>query len=140
MTYLLDTNVAIAILRNRPLSVRERFDEVTRIGLSVAVSAVVVFELWYGVAKSADRRQNAERLRLFLSGPVDTLPFEDQDAIAAGNLRAELEVRGTPIGPYDLMIAAQALRRDTILVTANVSEFARVPGLAWEDWTAPKTG
>ena len=64
------------------------------------------------------------------------VPFDDEDAAAAGDLRAALEAAGTPIGPYDLLIAAQALRSGTTLVTANVSEFARVRGLLWQDWTA----
>jgi tRNA(fMet)-specific endonuclease VapC len=61
--------------------------------------------------------------------------FEERDAAIAGDLRASLEASGTVIGPYDLLIAAQALRTDATLVTANTSEFARVPGLMWEDWT-----
>jgi len=66
----------------------------------------------------------------------DVLPFGEEDALAAGDLRAGLEAAGTPIGPYDLLIAAQALRSGTMLVTANVAEFARVRGLLWQDWTA----
>ena len=135
MTYLLDTNVVIAILRNRPAIVRERFRGVVSEGGSVSVSSIVLFELWYGVTRSDRRQENSERLRIFLSGVNSVLPFEDADASIAGDLRAALEMGGTPIGPYDLLIAAQALRAGTILATANVSEFARVPGLVWEDWT-----
>ena len=69
-------------------------------------------------------------------GGIDVAPFAQEDAAIAGDLRATLEAAGTPIGPYDLLIAAQALRTGTTLVTANVSEFARVPGLVWQDWTA----
>src|SRR5215471_12372212 len=104
---------------------------VTSQGASIAVSSVVLYELWYGVAKSPRRRDNAERLRIFLSGNLDVIPFDEEDALAAGDLRATLEAAGTPIGPYDLLIAAQGLRSGATLVTANVSEFARVPGLAW---------
>ena len=135
MTYLLDTNVVIAILRNKPTIVRERFRGVVSEGGSVSVSSIVLFELWYGVTRSDRRQENSERLRIFLSGVNSVLPFEDADASIAGDLRAALEMGGTPIGPYDLLIAAQALRAGTILATANVSEFARVPGLVWEDWT-----
>ena len=71
----------------------------------------------------------------FLSGPIDILPFEAADAEEAGEIRAGLERAGTPIGPYDLLVAAQARRRDAILVTANEREFARVPQLKFEDWT-----
>ena len=88
------------------------------------------------VARSHHRHKNAERLRVFLSGNVATLQFDEQDAPIAGQLRRALEAAGMPIGPYDLLIAAQALRTGATLVTANVAEFARVPGLAWEDWTA----
>jgi tRNA(fMet)-specific endonuclease VapC len=135
VNYLLDTNAVIALLRNRPAGVRDRLRQVVSPGASIAVSSVVLYELWYGVAASERRRENAERLRVFLSGNVAVVPFEEEDAVAAGELRAALEKAGTPIGPYDLLIAAQALRSGTTLVTANVSEFARVRGLLWEDWT-----
>ncbi len=135
MTYLLDTNIVIALLRNRPARVRERLRRAVSEGASITVSSVVLFELWYGVARSGRREENAERLRVFLSGNVGVLPFEESDASIAGDLRAEMEANGTVIGPYDLLIAAQSLRTGTTLATANVSEFARVPGLKWQDWT-----
>jgi tRNA(fMet)-specific endonuclease VapC len=100
------------------------------------VSSVVIYELWYGVARSERRRENAERLRVFLSGRIDVAAFDAEDAETAGDLRATLEAAGTPIGPYDMLIAAQALRSGATLVTANVKEFARVRGLAWQDWSA----
>jgi tRNA(fMet)-specific endonuclease VapC len=135
LTYLLDTNVVIALLRNKPTLVRERFRGVVSEGGLIIVSSVVLFELWYGVARSERQEENAERLRIFLSGVSSVLPFEAADASIAGELRAALEMGGTPIGPYDLLIAAQALRSSVTLVTANVSEFARVNGLVWQDWT-----
>lgn len=91
--------------------------------------------MWYGVARSERRRENAERLRILLSGAIAVVPFDEEDAAAAGELRATLEAAGSPAGPYDLLIAAQATRTRATLVTANVAEFARVRGLAWEDWT-----
>jgi tRNA(fMet)-specific endonuclease VapC len=136
VNYLLDANAVIALLKNQPSGVRDRLRRVVSRGVSIAVSTVVLCELWYGVARSQRRRENAERLRVFLSGNIDIVPFDDEDAVAAGDLRAALETAGTPIGPYDVLIAAQALRSRTTLVTANVSEFARVPGLVWQDWTA----
>lgn len=81
------------------------------------------------------RRENTERLRVFLSGSIAVLPFDDEDAVIAGDLRAALEADGRPIGPYELLIAAQALRTGSVLVTANVDEFARVQGLDWRDWS-----
>ena len=136
MNYLLDTNAVIALLRDNPPGVRSRLRQVAAEGASIAVSSIVLYELWYGVARSARRRENAERLRVFLSGNIETVAFNDEDAAAAGDLRAALETAGTPIGAYDLLIAAQALRSGTMLVTANVSEFARVRSLVWQDWTA----
>lgn len=136
MNYLLDTNAVIAILKSQPAGVRGRLRRAVSRRASVGVSSVVLYELWYGVARSECRRDNAERLRVFLSGNIDVVPFDEQDAVTAGDLRAMLENAGTPIGPYDLLIAAQALRSGATLVTANISEFARVRGLAWQDWTA----
>jgi tRNA(fMet)-specific endonuclease VapC len=138
VSYLLDTNAVIALLTNRPSTVRERLREIPTTALQLAVSSIVLFELWYGVARSRHRADNTQRLRSFMSGAVTVLPFEEEDAATAGDLRAELERRGTPIGPYDLLIAAQALRAGATLVTANVSEFRRVPGLNWEDWSTSR--
>ena len=135
MNYLLDTNAVIALLRNNPPGVRDRLRLVVSRGAAVAVSSIVLYELWYGVARSERRRENAERLRVFLSGNIAVVPFGEEDAKAAGDLRAALEAAGTPICPYDLLIAAQARRSGATLVTANVPEFARVDGLVWQDWT-----
>jgi tRNA(fMet)-specific endonuclease VapC len=103
----------------------------------VFVSSVVVFELWYGVAKSSREDFNTERLKAFLSGPVTLLPLAEEDARVAGSIRAALEISGKPIGAYDVLIAGQALNGQLTLVTANVSEFSRVQGLAWQDWAKP---
>jgi tRNA(fMet)-specific endonuclease VapC len=138
VNYLLDTNAVIALLKNQPESVRRRLKRAGAKGGSIAISSVALYELWYGVARSARRGENAERLRIFLSGNINVVPFEEDDAATAGDLRARLEAVGTPIGPYDLLIAAQALRTGATLVTANVAEFARVRGLVWQDWTAAK--
>jgi tRNA(fMet)-specific endonuclease VapC len=136
LNYLLDTNAVIALLHNRPDIVRQRFRRAAARGASITVSPVVLCELWYGVARSEHRRENAERLRAFLSGAISVVPFDEQDAMAAGHLRATLEAAGTPIGPYDLLIAAQALRMRATLVTGNISELARVHGLVCQDWGA----
>jgi tRNA(fMet)-specific endonuclease VapC len=133
--YLLDTNVVIAVLKNQPINVRQRLRRARLEGASIAVSSVVVFELWYGVARSERRSENAERLRVFFSADISALPFDEEDARVAGDLRAWLERAGTPVGPYDLLIAAQALRTGLTIVTANTSEFGRVRGLSWQDWT-----
>lgn len=136
MSYLLDTNAVIALLKNEPAIFRKRLRRVVSKGEAIAVPSIVLYELWYGVARSTRRRENADRLRVFLSGGIEVSPFSEEDAMTAGDLRASLEAAGTPIGPYDLLIAAQALRSGATLVTANVSEFAQVPSLRWQDWTA----
>ena len=131
----LDTNAVIAAINIGPSLVRKRLDEALGRGESVAVSSIVLFELRYGIAKSARRERNESRLDEFMSGWIQTLAFDSEDAKEAGELRAKLERAGTPIGYYDVLIAAQACRRDASVVTANVGEFARVPGLRVEDWT-----
>lgn len=132
--YLLDTNACIALINGKPPSVRNRFQSVVAKGGQVNVSSIVIFELWYGVAKSKQREANTNRLDVFLSGPIGILPFDEEDAKAAGGVRAEIEATGRPIGAYDLLIAGQALRHKVTLVTANAKEFQRVPSLASEDW------
>jgi tRNA(fMet)-specific endonuclease VapC len=132
----LDTNVVIAILNRRPAEIAERFRRELTEGASIALPAVALFELWFGVAKSFRRVENQERLILFLQAPIEILTFDAEDAREAGEIRAFLESGGSPIGPYDLLIAAQARRRGAALVTANEREFSRVPGLNVEDWTA----
>ena len=133
MTYLLDTNACIAAINGRPASLRERLTKVMARGETVAASTITLFELWYGVANSPRVNANTERLAVFLA-PLETLPFDDEDARLAGMVRAELERAGTRIGAYDCLIAGQALRHGMMLVTANVREFERVPGLRWENW------
>jgi tRNA(fMet)-specific endonuclease VapC len=134
MTYLLDTNACIALINGKPSAVRTRFQRVVQKGARVSISTIVAFELWYGVAKSSQKEGNTNRLEIFLSGPLSLLPFDEEDAKAAGKVRAEIEAAGRPIGAYDVLIAGQALRHKMTLVTANTKEFQRVPGLAFEDW------
>ena len=135
MTFLLDTNVAVAIIRNNPKIVRDRLKAELEAGASVAISTIAVYELWYGAAKSARPDENARLLDAFLSGEVVVLPFDAEAAAIAGQIRAKLKLLGTQIGPYDLLIAGQALAANATLVTANKSEFSRVDGLTWEDWS-----
>ncbi len=135
MNYVLDTNAVVALLRDKPARVRERYRAAEAAGDYLALSSVVLFELWYGVAKSSQIPENTERLRILLSGDLDLLDFDDEDARTAGQVRAALEKAGTPIGAYDVLIAGQALRRGLTVVTANTAEFSRVTGLSWQDWT-----
>jgi tRNA(fMet)-specific endonuclease VapC len=134
MAYLVDTNACIAIINYKPSSVRIRFEKAAEAKAEIWVSAVALAELWYGAEKSARRETNAERVRELLSGPVRVLPFGEDDARVAGSIRAILERKGRPIGPYDTLIAAQAFRNGMTLITSNVREFSRVQGLNWEDW------
>jgi tRNA(fMet)-specific endonuclease VapC len=134
----LDTNAVIAVLNNPTSPVRTRIDAAIGLGRPLAISSIVLFELRYGAAKSARPERNSQRIVDFLSGPIEVLPFTPADAEEAGDIRAALERVGTPIGPYDILVAAQARRRDALLVTANEREFARVPRLKFEDWAMPE--
>lgn len=128
----LDTNVVIGLLNKRQPRLRLRLELEER---PIALSAIAFFELWYGIAKSDRRASSARQLELLIKTPVRILDFEPDDARVAADIRAALARAGTPIGPYDVLIAAQARRRDATLVTANTREFSRVPGLRLEDWT-----
>ena len=132
--YALDTNACIALINGSPASVRSRLQQVLDAGGVICVPAVVLHELWYGVAKSARREHNIERVQTFVAGPIEILDFDAADARAAGEVRAALERIGQPIGAYDALIAGQSVRRGLTLVTANSREFERVAGLMWEDW------
>lgn len=133
MSYLLDTGACIAIINGRPRAVRERLRNAWHQGRWVGVSSVALFELWYGVAKSQRVAANREGLSVFMA-KLEGLPFDDRDAEAAGEIRAELERTGKPVGAYDTLMAGQALCRGMTLVTANIAVFGRVAGLRWENW------
>jgi tRNA(fMet)-specific endonuclease VapC len=133
----LDTNAVISALNQRTSPVLTRIEDAIASGATLAIASIVLFELWYGAAKSAQPERNRQRIADFLAGPIEVLPFESADAEEAGDIRAVLERVGTPIGPYDILVAAHARRRDALLVTANAREFARVPRLRFEDWARP---
>ena len=134
MSLLLDTNVCIALINGRHPSVRAKFAASVEAHVPMFFSTITQFELWYGVARTASERRAANQARLesFLTGPFEPLPFDAGAAKRAGALREALRHR--PIGPFDLLIAAQALAQSMTLVTNNTGEFARVPGLSIEDW------
>jgi tRNA(fMet)-specific endonuclease VapC len=133
----LDSNIVIAALNEASSPALSRVTIAMRNRDALAVSTVVLFELYFGAAKSARRERNARRVRDFASSAIQVLEFDEEDAEEAGDIRAVLKRAGTPIGPYDLLIAAQARRRRATLATGNIREFARVPGLRIEDWTTP---
>ena len=129
MRYLLDANVVIALLKDTTSATARRVRR-ERIG-DIAISAVVSHELFYGAFKSRRRIQNVAVIDAL---QFVVLEFDKEDARQAGEIRALLASEGTPIGPYDVLIAGQAVARDMILVTQNTREFERVPGLRLEDW------
>ena len=130
MVYLLDTNLVIGLLKARDQQIvdavkRHRAEE-------MMISSVVLHELCFGAHQSSQR---AESLRAIERLAFPKLPFDCEDGREAGRIRAHLRGLGTPIGPYDVLIAGQALRRGLTVVTANLREFERVPGLRYEDWS-----
>jgi tRNA(fMet)-specific endonuclease VapC len=132
----IDTNIVISIVNGRDSSLRHRFGEQIRSGIAIALPVVALFEIRYGFAKSNRGEHNEQLLDRFLGLGIEVLPFESEDAVHAGDIRAQLEIAGTPIGHYDYLIAAQARRRGAALVTLNVRKFSRVPGLIVMDWAA----
>jgi tRNA(fMet)-specific endonuclease VapC len=130
----LDTNAVIAALNRNELRFRARLEQALDERLTIGIPTVVLYELWYGIRKSARPRENASALATFLTLDVTPWPFEPNDAEEAGEIRAALERTGKPIGPYDVLVAAQARRRGAVLITANQREFIRVPGLKSENW------
>jgi len=130
----LDTNAVIAAINRRKPELRRRLESAIAAEAPIGLPTIVLFELRYGIARSARPQENAAILAAFLTLDVSPWPFELEDAEEAGDIRAALERAGTPIGPYDVLIAAQARRRGASLVTANTGEFMRVPGLKVEDW------
>ena len=135
MSYLLDTNVCIALIDDSSSAVRRHFTRAVRRKAEISTSSIVAHELWYGVAKSQFIDQNTRALAAFLSRDITLLDYTERDAQAAGEIRAELERQGQRIGEYDTLIAGQAFCRNLVLVTANTLEFVRVKGLVVEDWT-----
>jgi tRNA(fMet)-specific endonuclease VapC len=106
---------------------------------AVVTSAIVAHELAYGAARSARRAENERRLASLLAD-VEPLPFTLEDARAAGKIRAALAAAGTPIGPYDALVAGQARARGLVVVTGDTREFARVEGLETDDWRGGSGG
>jgi tRNA(fMet)-specific endonuclease VapC len=130
LKYLLDTNICIYTLKNRPQQVREAF---RRHHGQMALSTVVLMELIFGAEKSSQPERNLADVESFVAR-LEILNYDRDAAAHTGQLRAELSKAGRPIGPYDQMIAGHARAQGLILVTNNRREFERVPGLRVEDW------
>jgi tRNA(fMet)-specific endonuclease VapC len=133
MKYLLDTNICIYLIRNRPPSVRQKL---MAYGIDdIGISIITVAELQVGVERNQHREQAESALEHFLRSITIAL-FDVQAAIMYGKLQTQLERKGLPIGPLDFLIAAHALSLDSVLVTNNERAFRRVPGLQVENWVA----
>lgn len=134
MKFLLDTNICVFVIRQKPAQVLSRFQQYPPD--EIGISSVTLAELRYGADKSQHPQKNHSALDAFLL-PLAVLPLDSLAADAYGRIRAELERQGTPIGPLDTLIAAHALSLGVTLVTNNTAEFARVAGLTVEDWSLP---
>ena len=130
LKYMLDTNIVIYTIKNRPPEVRKLFKQHDG---QMCISTITLGELIYGAEKSAQPEKNLEVIESMVAR-LDVLPFANQDAAHFGQVKAELAAKGTPIGPYDTMIAGHARSQGMILVTNNTKEFERVSGLRLENW------
>ena len=131
MKYMLDTNICIYAIKNKPEKVLNTLKE--KMADGICISAITLAELAHGVEKSASREKNAAALLRFLS-ILTVLPFDDLTAVEYGSICADLQRKGTPIGTMDMLIAAHAKTEGLILVTNNTREFERVQGLKLENW------
>jgi len=131
MKFLLDTNICIYIIKKKPEKVIKRFLEY-KPG-DIAISSITLAELNYGIEKSSKPDTNTIALKEFLQ-PLIIIDYLQRDTEAYGKIRMELEAKGTPIGAMDLLIAAQAVSRDLILITNNEKEFKRIKGIRIENW------
>lgn len=131
MTYMLDTNICIYAMKNKPEHVLQRLKKELNSG--VCISSITLAELEYGMKHSSNPAKNEQALLRFLI-PLTVLPFGATAASEYGTIRTYLQNNGTPIGPLDTLIAAHARAENMILVTNNVREFERVPGLEVENW------
>ena len=132
MKYLIDTNICIYIMNKRPAEVIKKFKKFD-LG-EIGISTITISELEYGVAKSTHREKNQQRLKEFIA-PLEILTYNEIAAKTYGDIRFQLEKRGQPIGPLDLLIAAHALSHNLILATNNDKEFKRIKKLKVENWT-----
>ena len=131
MRYLIDTNICIYVINEHPPELLEKFKGKT-LG-EMAVSTITISELQYGVSKSQSRERNARRLAEFLV-PFELLPYDAEAARCYGDIRWQLERAGEVIGPLDMLLAAQALSCELVMVSNNEDEFRRVPSLKVENW------
>ncbi|OYR21617.1 type II toxin-antitoxin system tRNA(fMet)-specific endonuclease VapC [Brucella pseudogrignonensis] len=130
LTYMLDTNICIYVMKTYPPAVLEKFNALAD---QLCISSITLGELHYGAEKSARREHNLTAIEHFVAR-LDVLPFADKAAAHYGQVRAELERAGTPCGPHDMQIGAHARSEGLIVVTNNMREFVRMPGVRVENW------
>ena len=130
LEYMLDTNICIYVIKNRPAALRERFDQLAE---ALCISGITLAELLYGVEKSARRTENLRAVEQF-TARLEVVPFSPRAAAHFGQIRAELAKLGTLCGAYDMLIGAHARSEGLMLVTNNVREFQRIPGLLVVNW------
>lgn len=131
MKFLLDTNICIYIIKQKPAKVLEKFKRLHP--SDVGISSITLAELEYGIAKSQQSEKNRIALNQFLI-TLEIVKFDEKASNIYGDVRAELERKGLVIGAMDMLIAAHAISLDLILVTNNVKEFSRIPNLRLENW------
>jgi tRNA(fMet)-specific endonuclease VapC len=130
LQYMLDTNICIYVIKNYPPQLREKFN---RLAGQLCMSSITLAELHFGAQKSARQTKNLQAIEHF-AARLDVLPFAEKAAAHYGQLRAELERAGTPVGPHDMLIAAHALAEGLKIVTNNLREFERIKALRIENW------
>ena len=130
LQYMLDTNICIYVIKNYPAKLRETFN---RLAEQLCISTVTLAELHYGAEKSARRLENLQAIEQF-TARLEVLPFSPRAGAHYGQIRANLERAGKPIGPHDMLIGAHARAEGLTVVTNNAREFRRVPGLTVENW------
>lgn len=132
MKYLLDTNICIYLIKRKPETVVTRLESIP--ASSIALSSITFFEMSYRAAGKSQQPQRSLQTLIDFFSLYTSLPFDNQDALIAGHIRAELARQGRLIGPYDLQLAGQAKRHGLTLVTNNVAEFERIQDLNIENW------
>ena len=130
LTYMLDTNICIYVMKNYPRDLQDKFNSLAE---QISISSITLGELHYGAEKSARRAENLTAIEHFVAR-LDVLPFNGKAAAHYGQLRAELERAGTPCGPHDMQIGGHARSEGLIVVTNNLREFSRMPGVRVENW------
>jgi tRNA(fMet)-specific endonuclease VapC len=130
LTYMLDTNICIYVMKNYPLELSEKFNALAE---QLCISSITLGELHYGAEKSARRVDNLTAIEHFVAR-LEVLAFEAKAAAHCGQVRAELERAGTPCGPHDMQIGGHARSEGLIVVTNNAREFDRMPGVRTENW------